>query len=328
VTWDDSADRFDVEPLVSPLQTDLGLFVYGALRPGELGYDQLAETVASSVPGSASGALRVLDGLPVLDMSLRGVVDGDLLSFNDPAEGYRRVCMFEPSTIYRWTTAAVRVGTQTMEANALVAALRPDKGGDVLGRSDGGDVIDRWTMSEDPLLVYGLPTVGSMARDHALVPFVVVGEPSEWQRFYRVQAAFLLACSVLERIAFFTVGARLKPTARVHELGKQPTLKAAAREAGVTDPHRAVGRSDRPADRRRARPGGAGFIERTYLIRSNLMHRGKSAYREAELVRTALLDLHDTLHIYLTKRSPQLSDAWSRTAADEPERLGRIKPQN
>jgi hypothetical protein len=34
------------------------------------------------------------------------------------------------------------------------------------------------------------------------------------------------------------------------------------------------------------------------------MHRGKSAYQEAELVRTSLLDLHDTLRLYLSHRAP------------------------
>jgi hypothetical protein len=326
----ESKVQFDTTRLALPVRPDLPLFTYGLLRRGELGHDQIADTVRTVEPASAQAALRVLDGLPVLDPELGGIVAGDVVWFDDAADGYDRVCVFEPASVYRWTTLRVAGGGRDIEVNALVAALLPYGKGDVLGPSTGADLIEEWSVSADPLFAHGLPAVGSMASESALEPFrpAIIAHSPEWERFYRVQAAYLLACSALERIAYFTVGERLTPTARVKELGKRTDFRAAVKEAGVTDPRRAVGRSDRPADRRGARTSGAGFADRAYLIRSNVMHRGKSAYAEAELVRTALLDLHDTLRIYLSRRAPALRDVWNRVDPGGVERDWRIKSAN
>jgi len=318
----------DTAPLPRPPELHLPLFVYGTLRRGELGNDQIADAARATEPASVSAALRVLDGLPVLDPGLGGEVAGDLIWFDDASDGYDRVCRFEPSSVYRWTTLRAAGEGREIEANALVAALLPDGKGDVLGPSTGADLVEGWSVSADPLFAYGLPAVAAMASEAALKPFRpgIMAGASEWKRFYQVQAAYLLACSVLERIAYFSLGARLKPTARVRELGRRPDFKVAAREAGVTEPSRAVGLSSDPADRRSARPSGAGFAERAYRIRSNVMHRGKSAYHEAELVRGALLDLHDTLRIYLTGRAPALRETWSQLDGAGAQRDWRIKP--
>ena len=321
-------EQFDTAPLPLPDVSDLPLFAYGSLRKAELGHDQIADAVRAIAPATVSAALRVLDGLPVLDCGLGGLVVGDLIWFDDASDGYASECMYEPSSVYRWTTLRAACDGREIEANVLVAALLPNGTGDVLGPSTGADLVEWWSVSADPLFAYGLPAVSAMASESALKPFSagVMADASEWQRFYEVQAAYLLACSVLERIAYFSLGARLKPTARVRELGKRSDFKAAASKAGVTEPRRAVGLSNAPADRRSARLSGAGFADRVYRIRSNVMHRGKSAYQEAELLRAALLDLHDTLRIYLAMRAPPLMETWSQLDPAGAQRDWRIKP--
>jgi hypothetical protein len=46
-------------------------------------------------------------------------------------------------------------------------------------------------------------------------------------------------------------------------------------------------------------------------VRSNLLHRGKSAFRDAELLRGCLIELHDALRIYLLDVRPELTAAWT-----------------
>lgn len=314
-------------PLDAPLDMGLPLFVYGMLREGQLGHDQIEDVVRQIEPAEVNAALRVLDGLPVLDPGVGGAVSGDLVRFEDTSEGYKRVCAFEPSSVYRWTTILASTGDGRVEANVLVAALLPGGERDVLGPSTGADLIEEWSISADPLFAYGLSAVSAVAREHALTPFgpASIAEPSEWVRFYEVQAAYLLASSVLERVAYFCLGSRFGPTKRISELGRRSDFKAAARQAGVTDPRRAVGLSNNPADRQSARSGGGGFATRVYRIRSNIMHRGKSAYQEAELVRTALLDLHDTLRLFLLSRAPELREVWSRLDSVGARRDWRVK---
>lgn len=67
------------------------------------------------------------------------------------------------------------------------------------------------------------------------------------------------------------------------------------------------------------------FSEWAYQIRCNLMHRGKSAFSEAELVRLALLDLHDTLRLYLLARVPTLHRVWAAVEPDFAEHGWRLK---
>ena len=203
----------------------------------------------------------------------------------------------------------------------LVATV--DEGGrSVLERADGGDIVGSWSAASDPLLAYGLGVVSELGIVDAAEPFgpSYALDAQDWRRFYRVQAAYLLACTVLERIAAFSFGNVLGPTARINELDRDLIFRKSARDAGVSAPRRSVGRSDDPLRRQAARTSGAGFVRRAYQVRSNLMHRGKSAYAEAELVRLSLLDLHDALRLYLLRRVPQLANTWSTV---EPEGLNR-----
>jgi hypothetical protein len=52
------------------------------------------------------------------------------------------------------------------------------------------------------------------------------------------------------------------------------------------------------------------------MVRSNLLHRGKSAFRDAELVRVSLVELHDALRSYLLERFPEFGHVWRET--DDP----------
>lgn len=68
------------------------------------------------------------------------------------------------------------------------------------------------------------------------------------------------------------------------------------------------------------------FAQWAYQIRSNLVHRGKSAWQEAELVRTALIDLHDVLRVYLLDRLPAIRAVWEQSDPEGALSDWRIKP--
>jgi hypothetical protein len=118
-----------------------------------------------------------------------------------------------------------------------------------------------------------------------------------------VQATFLLATSILERLATFARGARRNPTDRVLSFGASPSFAAAvAASALITS---GIRRSDRPSER------SASPVERWYYVRSNALHRGKAAFRDAELVRVCLIELQDALRTFVLYTRPQLADTWT-----------------
>jgi hypothetical protein len=66
------------------------------------------------------------------------------------------------------------------------------------------------------------------------------------------------------------------------------------------------------ADRVVMRSDGAHAADYFYRIRSNLSHRGKSAFRDGQLVFTALVQLHDAIRALLADQLPTRADEWRR----------------
>jgi hypothetical protein len=227
------------------------------------------------------------------------------------SEGYDNVGKFEPDTYYQWSIATC-VEPAGLEVNVLGPAegLTSDRG--------GGDVLyEPWTSALDPLFRYGLAAVATTLRSDGRLAFggkVPFDDPRDWTRFYRLQAAYMLSCSILERIAF-RIAPNDGPTAKVNAVGRQAEFVAAVQQVGVQIPQRAVHRADNPRKKEPlTRPDQ--FAKWAYQIRSNLMHRGKSAWKEADLVRTALIDLHDVLRIYLQTKVPEFRKAWAGSEPD------------
>lgn len=310
----------DASGLGSPLETNLPLFVYGNLKPGELGHLLISPWVSDSRPATVTGHLWVRDGVPLADLGSRGHIRGHLLTLSAP--GYRAVGELEPTAYYQWAKVTC-IEPSRLKANTLVAAgwLTPDRG--------GGDVLyEPWTSTQDPLLTYGLAAVTDTLRNDGRAAFQggqALYEPVHWLRFYRLQAAYMLACSILERIAF-RLAPNAGPTTKVNILGRQPQFMPAVQSAGVPIPRRAVYRADNPRERVNLNKADQ-FANWAYQIRSNLVHRGKSASLEAELVRTALIDLHDVLRIYLQAAIPSISDTWMHADPTDSIRDWRIKTE-
>lgn len=294
-------------PVGPPVDTALPFFAYGLLKPDELGFRQLESQVTIQQPGEVRGRLRMCDGLPVLDLDGGGGVRGWVLDLNSQA--YDAVGSFEPANLYKWGIAQIEAEPSVLRANVLLR--NPES--KIKVRDDGGDTIDEWSAATDPVLHYGLPAVASIARRTALKPFLPSPlSAGEWRRYFELQAGYLLACSVLERVATLELG-RMDPTARIHRFGKLDKVRLAFAYAGVTLPSGSVAsaRGDQ-----RVTPGrnGKDFVRAAYQVRSNLAHRGKGAFAEAELVRLYLLALHNVLRQYLLERVPGLAGAW--TAAE------------
>jgi hypothetical protein len=246
------------------------------------------------------------------------VISGYVLTLS--REGYDKVGKFEPARYYQWSTATC-VEPAGLDVNVLGPAerLTPDRG--------GGEKLDEpWTTAKDPLFTYGLAAVATTLRDHGKLAFgddVPLDDRRKWTRFYQLQAAYMLACSILERVAF-RIAANEGPTAAVKAFGRQAEF--AVERVGVQIPQRAVYRADNPTKKATLnRPDQ--FANWAYQIRSNLMHRGKSTWNEADLVRTALIDLHDVLREYLLTKVPEFRMVWMESEPEYQSSCWQIKAE-
>jgi hypothetical protein len=263
-----------------PTRLDLPYFAYGLLQPGELGYKQIESFVHSQRPAKVAGALSSRDGIPMMSLGSSGVVHGWLLAFAEPtSEAYTAIASFEPRKLYRWTEVVTDDGVQ---ANSLVA-----------GATTGSRPLEeeRWSGKEDPVFTHAMSVIRDVADGpDGATPFASVPPQAlDWSRFFRVQMAYLLLWSALERYLSLVYGPTLDPNNKLSKLGSDAAF---ARHLGTIGGHgRRVyeSRSRESAVLDVANPKRA--AEYFYVIRSNLSHRGKGAWGEAEMVREALRDL-------------------------------------
>ena len=279
-----------------PDRIDLPYFTYGLLQPGEIAYSQIEALLRDDpTPNEVQGALYARDGLPLL-VPGEGYdsVSGYLIQFadEDAEEAYERISSFEPKEQYRWAIVEL-LGSDDI-ANVLVGKS-PRKGSIEVYE---GVWRGRW----DPLLTSGLSVVEEVADQYAGEIFSP-GPPDffEWERLFRLQMAYLFLWTVIERYAALAYGPALGPMQKVNKFGGDPGfMRALRRSVGRTDE---VYKSSDPRDRADLNPdNGGNSAEYYYYVRSNITHRGKAAFTDAEKVRKSLLELYDIFSEMLEER--------------------------
>jgi hypothetical protein len=151
-----------------------------------------------------------------------------------------------------------------------------------------------WSFRKDPVFDYGLGTVketqDSLQKEYE--DAISRGEDGfNWSRFFKMQMAYLLLWSAIERFASFAYGPRLAPMEKVRRLGNDPLfLNALERIAPVSD--RIVSDSRDPGKRKSLNRAGANNAALFYYqVRCNLSHRGKGAWSDGDMVRNSLTEL-------------------------------------
>ncbi|MCT2281300.1 hypothetical protein M3G91_27215 [Micromonospora chalcea] len=283
-------DDLLMSPLGSPDDRSLPLFAYGSLKPGELAFGLIGPLVSRHVQASASGAIRLRDGLPLFDPSAAELAARGSLLFFDAGkadEAWQIVADFEPSTQYKWvTTDAMSEDGVPIKANVLAGVK--------LNRGVSGDAVLEWSARHDPVLGEGLAEVRRLVME--AVPQGVEAQPDSpdfWRLFFRLQASYLLLWSVVERYTALRYGPALGPGNRVGRLGEDPEFQAALKTVGARPG--SVVDSRNPTNRVNLGPDGIGGARYYYAVRSNLSHRGKGAFRDARLVLRAIVGLHDAM---------------------------------
>jgi len=290
---------------------DKPLFVYGALQPGELAHGQVVAEVTRAMRARLEGwDILIRDGLPILSKPGRGA-DGWLLGLT--RAGYATVQRFEPAHLYRWESVQVRVGDATEEANVL-AGRSPGK-----GRAEGHE--PQWSSADDPVLRFGPVTAAAMVADlQPHLDILMKPSPGEdrryWEPFFRLMAAYLLLWTVYERLTALMFGPALGAVARLSRLEGEDLFRRAFKAANALSGV-AVYDSRNLDKMTTVRPDGTGAFDYWYGIRSNLSHRGKSAYRDSTVVYDAFVDAYNILCLMMIELIPGLKLEWRASAGED-----------
>ncbi len=264
--------------------TTLPFAAYGVLRPGEPAYPQVKEYVVSVEPVDLPGSLYIRDGLPLLKLDLelkgRGVL-GHVLHFcsGSSAEAYQKICEFEPPKHYEWSC----VQTATGSTNVL-KGKRPQQGSEPWEEHE-------WSSWQDPVFDHALPIINNVVNDIGLFKFESTPPDSfDWDRFFRLQMAYLLLWSAIERFCSLAYGPALNPEEKVRSMAQDDRIASLFKEF-VRRTDTVLDARD-PDDSYTLNPDNPKKSLLYYRqVRNNLSHRGKSANRDGEKVRLALTEL-------------------------------------
>ena len=284
-----------------PPQTGLPCFVYGVFMPGELAHS-LVEPFLDGAPceAEARGRLWIRDGLPLLSAEGQGLVSGYLLRFRPETEAsaYEAIGALEPRKHYEW--AVLRLQSPEQDALALIGLDLP-KGAE---EAEGG----QWRSSGDPLFTAGIEVVGQVvAKDGSQRPLVDKKQNIDWHRVFRLEAAYLLLWSAIERYTALRYGPWRDAMQRIKLLGEDPVFAEALLQ--VDPEFREVLDSRSPSEKKKLlveKPKKA--AEYYYQVRSNLTHRGKAAYGDATTVRESLIELLEIFELMLAATQRQTGD--------------------
>ncbi len=289
--------------MMLPLDTALPFFAYGFLRPGELAYHQIQEFVsAPPVEAAVRGRLWLRDGLLLLELD-QGArpSDGCLLRFRSDGarSAYQAISDLEPAGMYEWHATEVDTKQGPVRANLLVGVDLP--GPD----ADEPESLADWTSANDPLLREALTEIRHIAEEEDCRPGRRTGNPMDPAPFFRQQMAYLLLWSSIERYASlrYRLGGR-DYTQRVLRLAEEPAFAEALRiyVRGRRDTLYRADRRGKPAELSPNDPEAS--LRYYYQVRGNIVHRGKAAIRDREIISCSLSELLDIFEHVLRATLP------------------------
>jgi len=264
-----------------PSNLTLPFFSYGLFQPGQIGFNDLRPYVQSyDKQWSIAGCLLGRDGLPVLVEGTERV-PGTVIHFRsgDEKKAYEIIIKIEPDKLYRWDTAEAQNGTERQKVNVL-AGLKVKRGTHPLETTP-------WDGREEPLFSAALEVIAETLVSN-------IKFDGNLKPLFRLQMAYLLLWSAIERFASFKYHLGDKAVEKVFRIADEPEFVKALQEL-VTEP-RTVYRSDNPEKKETLAPNlPKKALAYYYQVRSNITHRGKAAYGDHD---TLVKSLEELLKIF------------------------------
>lgn len=260
-------------------RADLPFFAYGLFKPGQLGFLRLRELVVhSELDCALRGALLERDGLPIVDEEGGDEIRGSLIFFDERkvVEAYLSIRELEPDKHYRWGVGDVKANQGIQKANVLFGR-RPSKGSSPVKQLD-------WDGKEDPLFTSALEVVQEIGEQNMRLE-------SDLKPLFRLQMAYLLLWSAIERYVSFRYHLGSDVYAKVKKLAEEEAFVVGLREQ--VSGRRTLYRADKPGEEEVldvSRPSKS--LSYYYQVRSNITHRGKAVERDFDTLRDSLEELH------------------------------------
>ena len=286
-----------------PDKTNLPYFAYGPFKPKEPAFYKIESLIGKTQDLHPPGHLFVRDGLPMLEMSIDGIVEGYLIDFigiAESEEAYRRISEYFPFGTHQWTE--ISIVSSGIQCNCIVR-IPPKPGNDDISEYEP---IKIWSAKDDPLFSKAIQIVAIGTKKFRSVAFEKdEGKKFDWVGYYELQMKYLLLWSILERFMSLKIGLfiehgphGLKNIRQMFANEYQPFRDSCTKFIDEKLKITSFSNPDDPYllqtdDHFRS-------IEFFHQLRTNLIHRGKSAEFDGERLRKSFLFLYSIVREILT----------------------------
>lgn len=273
-SMDENTTRNDDEEMLGPPNDDKlnnMFFTYGIFKPGQLAYSQIKKYVDDEpIKMSIKYEMFYRDGIPLIANTPNDKYEtsGYLIKFNDP-EAYNIIGKAEPSKLYEW-------GELDGKPINILFGIDYDKG----TFNNREYPTSNYDFREDDYFDCAMEIVKEFIDKN-----LQIKEPYE---FFQYQMHYILLWSIIERFGTFKYG-KSSINQNNKQLAKHHVFKRNLKKVGRID--RVYSSKDHGY--KELEPPNWWSIKYYYTIRSNIVHRGKSAsFEDKQKIKLSLTELY------------------------------------
>lgn len=294
------------------------LFVYGSLKPGELGFEQIQAMVSNySVAELHDFGLYVRDGLPIIRKEAPGeIVNGVLLTVNAGMEEdfWQVVNEYEGTHNYKFENSIPIVSDGKEYLTGVFVGRK-------MGRGNPEKLYVPWTSKLDAIFSQSFPLLHREIAVNSLKFADAENDPGGyWNQMNKLLSQYLLLVSILEHLTVVKFGGSKKqePMVRIRKLqqsfGCINAFQALSDEKN--NPPIKVADSRAVEDSLSSSTSEQALLA-WYQVRSNLQHRGKASVFDASLVHKSSIGLSNFLLEYLRMNIEGIENEWGKLLGDK-----------
>lgn len=268
-------DNGNFNKLIKPYDISLPFFAYGVLKPGEIAYSRIKDLIYEKNEVCVKYSMKHRDGVPILLSKERDLEEtcGYIFYFNDGEEAYETIRETISGNLYRWGT--IDIGAEKVN---VLFGRKPLNGSDSIeSPSDRKSYSGR----KDPLFKEGIELVKENLKS---------GIFREEKGFFNLQMNYMLLWSAIDRYCKLRYYRKKEHESR-EELSKERVFREALNKYAGGKHYRALYTTDDLSRKEFDLSNPKYCLNYYYTLRCNIVHRGKSSFKDIDLLMDATKDL-------------------------------------
>lgn len=268
-------DNVENNWLKKPRDINLPFFAYGIFKPGQIAYSKIKYYVDDKSETEIGYPMKHRDGVPILipKEDKWAKTCGYVFNFNDNRKAYEVICQTISKNLYRWGTIDI-----AQEKVNVLFGLKPKNGSNYIENPRDRENYDG---KNDPLFKEGIQ----------LIKHNLESENFHWETgFFTLQMNYMLLWSAIDRYCKLRYNMSSEHQNR-EELSNEDIFKEALKKYADSSKYRVIYTTDDLSSKKFDLENPKYCLNYFYTLRCNIVHRGKTSFRDVQLLEQATRDL-------------------------------------